>query len=92
VVLVGGIYVLADFRVGAPLVETGPVTDIEALSTTLGDSFLTAFHFGNDTKEWTFHDPHMQEESTLEFLIPGDVVKGGGIVDHFGGRKVYHLA
>ncbi len=73
VVLAGGIYVLADFQVGTPLVETGPVTDIEALSTTLGDSFLTAFHFGNDTKEWTFHDPHVQEESTLEFLIPGEV-------------------
>ena len=72
-VLAGGIYVLADSQVGAPLVETGPVTDIEALNTTLGDSFLTAFHFGNDTREWTFHDPHMQEESTLEFLIPGEV-------------------
>ncbi len=72
-VLAGGIYVLADFQVGTPLVETGPVTDIEVLSTTLGDSFLTAFHFGNDTKAWTFHDRHVPEESTLEFLIPGEV-------------------
>ena len=73
VVLAGGIYVLADFQVGAPLVETGPVTDIEELNTMLDDNLLAAFHFGNDTKKWTFYDAVVQEGSDLRFLIPGEV-------------------
>ena len=72
-VLAGGIYVLADFQVGNPLVEAGPVTAIKELSVKLGDNFLASFHFGNDTKRWTFYDPVIQEESDLEFLIPGEV-------------------
>ncbi len=73
VVLAGGIYALADFQVGAPLVETGPVTDIEELNTMLDDNLLAAFHFGNDTKKWTFYDAVVQEGSDLRFLIPGEV-------------------
>ena len=72
-VLAGGIYVLADFQVSKPLMETGPVTAIKELSAKLGDNFLAGFHFANDTKTWTFYDPLIQEESDLEFLIPGEV-------------------
>ena len=73
VVLAGGIHVLADFQVSQSLVETGPITDIEDLNATLGDGLVAIFHFGNDTKEWTFYDPLLQEDSSLEFLAPGEV-------------------
>ena len=72
-VLAGGIYVLADFQVSKPLVETGPVTAIKELSVKSGDNFLASFHFGNNTKTWTFFVPLIQEESDREFLIPGEV-------------------
>ncbi len=72
-VLAGGIYVLADFQVSRSQVETGPVTDIEDLGAILGDGLVAIFHFGNDTKEWTFYDPLLQEDSNLEFLVPGEV-------------------
>ena len=68
----GGIYVLADFQVGRALVETGPLTPIQELYTRLGDNLEVSFHFGNDTKVWTFYDPLIPEESDLEFLIPGE--------------------
>ena len=71
-VLAGGIYVLADFQVGMPLVETGPVTAIEELDAMLGDNLLVSFHFGNDTKVWTFHEPSFPEEGGLELLVPGE--------------------
>ena len=71
-VLAGGIYVLADFQVGRPLAETGPLTPIGELTAILGDNFLVSFHFGNDTKEWTFHEPSFPEEGGLEFLVPGE--------------------
>ena len=71
-VLAGGIYVLADFQVGIPLAETGPLTPIGELTAILGENFLVSFHFGNDTKEWTFHEPSFPEEGGLEFLVPGE--------------------
>ena len=71
-VLAGGIYVVADFQVGRPLAETGPLTPIGELTAILGENFLVSFHFGNDTKEWTFHEPSFPEEGGLEFLVPGE--------------------
>ena len=35
----------------------------------LGDNFLRAFNFNNDTKSWTFYDPEAGDASTMNFFI-----------------------
>ena len=37
----------------------------------LGDNFLRAFNFNNDTKTWTFYDPAAGEANTMNFFIAG---------------------
>ena len=38
----------------------------------LGHRLVTVFHFNNDTKEWTFFDPELEEYNTLEFVVAGE--------------------
>ena len=37
----------------------------------LGENFLRAFNFNNDTKTWTFYDPEAGDASTMNFFIAG---------------------
>lgn len=39
--------------------------------TALGDNFLRAFYFNNNTKTWSFYDPEVADASTLENFIAG---------------------
>ena len=38
----------------------------------LGDNFLRAFNFNNDTKAWTFYDPAVGDASTMTHFISGN--------------------
>ena len=38
----------------------------------LGVRLLRVFHFNNDTKEWTFYDPELEDLNTLGFMVAGE--------------------
>ncbi len=38
----------------------------------LGENFVRAFNFNNDTKSWTFYDPAAGDASTMEYFIAGN--------------------
>lgn len=51
--------------------QIGAETRVEEGLANLGDNFLRAFNFDNDTKSWTFYDPEAGEASTMTHFIAG---------------------
>lgn len=51
--------------------DIGAETPVAEGVANLGDNFVRAFNFNNDTKTWTFYDPEVADESTMEFFIAG---------------------
>ena len=51
--------------------ELGAETPVAEGIANLGDNFVRAFHFNNDTKSWTFYDPEAGDASTMNFFIAG---------------------
>ena len=52
-------------------VTPGAETPVADGIANLGDNFLRAFNFNNDTKSWTFYDPDAGDASTMEYFIAG---------------------
>lgn len=51
--------------------EIGAETRVADGVANLGDNFVRAFHFSNDTKSWTFYDPAAGDASTMSHFIAG---------------------
>lgn len=51
--------------------QIGAETRVEDGLVNLGDNFLRAFNFDNDTKSWTFYDPAAGDASTMTHFIAG---------------------
>ena len=51
--------------------EIGAETRVADGVANLGDNFVRAFHFSNDTKSWTFYDPAAGDASTMNHFIAG---------------------
>lgn len=51
--------------------EVGAETRVADGIANLGDNFVRAFNFNNDTKTWTFYDPDAADASTMEYFIAG---------------------
>lgn len=51
--------------------EIGAETPVAEGVANLGDNFLRAFNFNNDTKSWTFYDPDAGDASTMDYFIAG---------------------
>ena len=60
------------FTVTESGVNAGDITPAAQAVENLGDNFVRAFHFNNDTKEWAFYDPEVAEDSTLMNFITGE--------------------
>ena len=60
------------FTVAESGVTAGDITPAAQAVENLGDNFVRAFHFNNDTKEWAFYDPMVAEDSTLQNFITGE--------------------
>lgn len=69
---INDITVSRNFTVTAAGVTGGAVTPADAALINLGNRFLRAFHFNNDTKTWTFYDPAAGDANTLENFIAGE--------------------
>lgn len=50
----------------------GAVTPVAEGVADLGENFVRAFNFDNDTKTWTFYDPAAGDASTMENFIAGN--------------------
>ena len=50
----------------------GAVTPVAEGVADMGDNFVRAFNFDNDTKTWTFYDPEVADDSTMENFIAGN--------------------
>ena len=51
--------------------EIGAETPVAEGIANLGENFLRAFNFNNDTKSWTFYDPDAGEANTMDYFIAG---------------------
>ena len=51
---------------------TGAATPVAEGVADLGDNFVRAFNFDNDTKTWTFYDPMAGEASTMANFVAGN--------------------
>lgn len=51
--------------------QIGAETRVEDGVANMGENFLRAFNFDNDTKSWTFYDPAAGEASTMTHFIAG---------------------
>lgn len=60
------------FTVTPSGVNPGDITASAKAVENLGDNFVRAFHFNNDTKMWAFYDPMVAEDSTLMNFITGE--------------------
>lgn len=71
-VSVAGATASAPFEVALSGVVPGSRTQVVEALEPLGDSFIRAFHFNNDTKAWTLYDPLAGEFNDLDFLVAGE--------------------
>ena len=71
-VSVAGIVASATFEVTLPGTVPGSSPPIYTALENLGDRLVRVFHFSNALKEWTFYDPKLEENSTLEFMLAGE--------------------
>ncbi|MCY4365568.1 MAG: IPT/TIG domain-containing protein [Chloroflexi bacterium] len=71
-VTVAGVTASTPFEVTAPGVVPGVIVPAAEGLEELGDGLEVAFHFNNDTKAWTYYDPLVSEENTLNFLVTGE--------------------
>ena len=60
------------FTVTASGVSAGDIKPSAEAVEELGDNFVRAFNFNNDTKTWTFYDPAAGDASTLQNFITGE--------------------
>ena len=51
--------------------DPGAETPVAEGVANLGDNFVRAFNFNNDSKTWTFYDPEAGDASTMEYFIAG---------------------
>ena len=70
-VQVSGTTASVGFTVRPPASE-GSETAVAVAVEPLGDNFLRAFNFNNDTKAWTFYDPAVGDASTMSHFISGN--------------------
>ena len=54
----------------APVPRT--LTPVDEAMAMLGENFVRAFYFNNDTKDWTFCDPRAGDANTIEAFISGE--------------------
>ena len=54
-----------------PPAAVGSETAVDVAVAPLGDNFLRAFNFNNDSKSWTFYDPAVGDASTMTHFIGG---------------------
>ena len=52
--------------------EPGAETAVAEGIANLGENFIRAFNFNNDTKSWTFYAPEAGDASTMEYFIAGN--------------------
>ena len=60
------------FTVTASGISAGDITASAEAVEEMGDNFVRAFNFNNDTKTWTFYDPAAGDASTLQNFITGE--------------------
>ena len=60
------------FTVTASGVSAGDIKPSAEAVEDMGDNFVRAFNFNNDTKTWTFYDPAAGDASTLQNFITGE--------------------
>ena len=60
------------FTVTVSGVAPGDITAAAQAVENLGDKFVRAFNFNNDTKDWTFFDPAAGDANTLANFITGE--------------------
>ncbi len=48
------------------------LTPVDEAMAMLGENFVRAFYFNNDTKDWTFCDPRAGDANTIEAFISGE--------------------
>ena len=51
--------------------EAGAETAVATAVANLGENFVRAFYFDNISKTWSFYDPAVAAESTMEYFIAG---------------------
>ncbi len=60
------------FTVTESGINPGDIVEIAAGLEELGDNIVSAWHFNNDTKVWSFYDPTLEEGNTLTHMITGE--------------------
>ena len=71
-VKVGGTTASVGFTVTPSGVSAGDIKASADAVENIGENFVRAFNFNNDTKTWTFYDPAAGDASTLENFITGE--------------------
>lgn len=71
-VSLAGVTASAPFDIALSGVVPGSRTPVVEALEVLGDSFIRAFHFNNDTKAWALYDPLAGEFNDLEYLVAGE--------------------
>ena len=60
------------FTVTESGVNPGDIKEVAVGLEPLGDNFVSAWHFNNDTKMWSFYTPALEEGNSLTHLITGE--------------------
>ena len=60
------------FTVSPSGVSSGDITESSKAVENMGDNFVRAFNFNNDTKTWSFYDPAAGDANTLDEFITGE--------------------
>ncbi len=60
------------FTVTESGINPGDIVEIAAGLEELGDNIVSAWHFNNDSKVWSFYDPTLEEGNTLTHMISGE--------------------
>ena len=71
-VTVAAITASSVFHITLPGVIPGAATPVVLALDNLGDRLVRVFHFNNDTNEWTFYDPVLEDLNTLSFMVAGE--------------------
>ena len=53
-------------------VTPGAPSPVAEAWTGLGERLLRVFHFNNDSKQWTFYDPELEDSNDLSFMVAGE--------------------
>ena len=71
-VSVAGVTASSVYHVTVPGVTPGAPTPVVEAFENLGDRLVRVFHFNNDTTQWTFYDPVLDDGNTLGFMVAGE--------------------